>query len=368
MKENSKNFNFAMLTYFIIVALFVGLRIISAFGLFDGMGTAANWVFTLIVQVVVLFGGSVLLFSAFKKQKIKTTFEYYGCKKISGKVVWLAVLLGAVVFFLNIFVSSTFNSIIDFLGYEHTTSSIPSSYNFISLVANLMFSALLPGICEELVHRGMLLKSMKPLGMWKSILLSGLFFGLLHLNIEQFFYATIIGIFLGFLTTMTNSIYPAMIVHFMNNALSSYLTFSRVNNLPFGSAYEWFFGVVSSNVLLGILLCLLVLIVLVYLLYILCRKIFRTQLKSEFDRAAEQVQRELTKQAYLIDLENSKNGQAGQEIELADPRLEIIKKLFELKPTQTEKFTPSKYGRLLLWVSFALLSVLTVCTFVWGVL
>lgn len=366
MKESSKNFNFAMLTYFVIVVLFVALRMISAFGLLDGLGDYSSVVFTILVQIVLLFGGGVLLFSALKKQKPAQTLEFYGCKSISKKVAGLTVLLGIVVFFLNVFVSSTFNSLIDFFGYEHASSPLPSSYGFDALFVNLIFSALLPGICEELVHRGMLLKTMRPMGMWKAIIFSGLLFGLLHMNIEQFFYATIIGIFLGFLTVMSNSIYPAMIVHFANNALSVYLSFSRVNNLPLGQVYEWFFGVISSNLFLGILLCTLVLLILAYLLYVLCHKIFAEQLKNDLATAAKKAQKNLAKQAYFLDLESVKNG--SQNAEIMDPRLEIIKQLFSMQPAAQEKFSPPKLGQFLMWLVIALMGAITIFTFVWGVL
>lgn len=368
MEEKTKNFNFALLTYFIIVILFVTLRMLSAFGCFDALGDFASFGFTFLVQVVILLGGAVLLFSAFKKQPYSKTMQYYGFKKISKKVVGLVVLLGVVVFFLNTFVSATFNSFISFLGYEHSSSALPTQYNFYSLLINLIFSALLPGFCEEIVHRGMLLKSMRPLGMWKAIIFSGLLFGLLHLNIEQFFYATIIGVFLGFLTVMTSSIYPAMIVHFMNNALSVYLSFSRVNNLPFGNIYEGFFTLISSNLLLGILLCLLVLILLVYIFAFLCKKIFRSQLKSELNQAAQEVQKELIKRAYLIDIENSKKGDEEKDLEMLDPRLEMIKKLFAMNPEKTEEFRMPRLGGLFLWICIALMGALTLCTFIWGVL
>lgn len=366
MRENSKNFNFAILTYFIIVIMFVALRMCSAFGFLDVFGDYSGVIFSLAVQVILLFGGSVFLFSKFKKNNTVDTLNYYGCKKISKQIIVLTIILGIVVFMLNVFVSSTFNSVIDFLGYEHSMTPLPSNYGFDVLFVNLVFSALLPGICEELVHRGMLLKSMKPLGMWKAILLSGFLFGLLHMNIEQFFYATIIGIFLGFLTVMTNSIYPAMIVHFTNNALSIYVTFSRVNNLPVGNLYESFFTVVSSNFFLGAVLCLIVIVLLGYSLYALCKKIFRLQLRDNIQQAAEQVQKSLTKQAYFLDLQNLKNGEANSS--LPDPRLEIIKQLFALQPTTQEKFVPKKSSSFIMWVTFALMGIITIFTFIWGVL
>ena len=267
MAEKYKSFNSAMLTYFIIVILFVALRLLSSFGLLSFMGEAGDYVFTIVVQIVLLFCGSIFLYSAFKKQKIKRTFGEFGIKKVSWKIVGFSILLGAVVFFLNMFVSSAFNGLIGLLGYEHASGSAISSYSFATLIVNVIFTAVLPGICEEIAHRGMLLKSLSPLGASKAIWISALFFGLLHLNIEQFFYATIIGLFLGFLTMVSNSIVPAMIVHFMNNFLSTYLTFSQVNGLPFGEIVSWVEAVLSSNVFVAIIMTLAILVILLYLLF-----------------------------------------------------------------------------------------------------
>ena len=366
--EKSKSFNFAVLTYFIIVVCFVALRLISSFGLLKFMGGAGDFVFTVVVQIGLLFCGSVFLFSAFKKQKPQRAFSQFGVKKVSWKVVWLSVLLGAVVFFINTFVSATFNGLIELFGYEHAHGEVIESYSFGSLILNLIFTALLPGICEEIAHRGMLLRSFSPLGPWKAILISSLLFGLLHLNVEQFFYATIIGIFLGVLTMMSNSIVPAMIVHFMNNALSTYMLFSRVNGLPLGKMVTWIDTVISSNIFLGIILSILLLCALCYLAVFLTRKIFQHRFKEDIEIVQKEFNRQLLRQNYLIDVEKAKLGPDADEV--AENALLAKLKEFILADglIEEEKFKPSSYSKALLYTTLALGSVITIFTFVWGVL
>lgn len=377
MREKQKNFDFAMLTYFLIVIFFVTLRLLSSFGLLSFMGDYGDYVFTIFVQIILLFGGSIFLFSSLKKQKISKTFLDFGVNRVSWKVIGLSLILGFVVYFINLFVSSTFNGIIDLFGYEHNYGSAITSYSFSSLIINIFFTAILPGICEEIAHRGMLFKAFRPFGTWRAIWISALLFGLLHVNIEQFFYATLIGVFLGFLTLISNSIIPAMIVHFMNNALSCYVIFSSVNGLPLGNAIAWFEGVINSNIFVGILVSILVLISLFYLLIFVTQHIARLRIKEDLADIQMIFNKEIIRQNYLFDLEKTKSELSGQQFDptydlendnLYDPFLKIKEFVFSQDLQTEETFKPSKYGKLLLFGSFLLMSVLTLFTFVWGVL
>lgn len=47
-----------------------------------------------------------------------------------------------------------------------------------------------------------------------------LVFGLLHGNLIQFVFATLVGLILGFVTVKTDSIVPAVIIHGFNNGMS----------------------------------------------------------------------------------------------------------------------------------------------------
>ncbi len=361
--EKSKAFSCATFVYFLIFAMFVLVRVLSSFGLLS-LGTAGDYLFTVIVQVVLMLGGAIFLYPALRKTDRKKVLGEFGIKKPSTKVVVLSILLGVVVFFLNGFVSDIFNSLIELFGYEHNYGSGVSSYSFASLVLNIIFTALLPAICEEVAHRGMLLKAYSPLGVWKAIFLSSLMFGLLHLNIEQFFYATIIGVFLAFLTMSTNSIVPAMIVHFMNNALSTYRTFSIVNGLPFGKVVMWFSAVTSSNIFLGMLLSILVICVLAYLLFKLLAYLTHTRMREDAQALQNWLNKQIMREEYLLDLESAKFDATGQAGKNFDPE-EGIKKILLLEG-ENENFKPSPYSKVLASMTLIMGVVLTIFTFVWG--
>ncbi len=79
--------------------------------------------------------------------------------------------------------------------------------------------ALLPGICEEVMFRGYFVKAFENKGMWNSIILSGILFGVLHLDIYRLIPVSILGIWMGYLVIKTNSIVIPIIAHTANNAI-----------------------------------------------------------------------------------------------------------------------------------------------------
>ena len=75
-----------------------------------------------------------------------------------------------------------------------------------------------PGIGEELLFRGLLLRSfLSGMAPWLALLFSSILFGAIHLNILQGVGAGLIGIYLGFVALRTGSILPAMAAHALNN-------------------------------------------------------------------------------------------------------------------------------------------------------
>lgn len=90
-----------------------------------------------------------------------------------------------------------------------------------SFLMNLVTVALIPGFCEECFIRGNVLHAYSRTGRLRTaVLLSALLFGLIHQNATQFFYAFVMGIALALLFLTSDSIWPGILVHFLNNGLS----------------------------------------------------------------------------------------------------------------------------------------------------
>ena len=92
-------------------------------------------------------------------------------------------------------------------------------------------------VFEEFVYRGVLLSALKPYGNGLAIFTTGIMFGLAHANFEQMFYAAAIGICLGYIADVTDSVFPTTILHLMVNSVAAiqilFLTSDPVQNFIF---------------------------------------------------------------------------------------------------------------------------------------
>ncbi len=86
---------------------------------------------------------------------------------------------------------------------------------------NLVMLAVVPAICEELLFRGYAQRQFeRGLGAAGGIIASGVLFGIYHLRFTQVLPLTALGVYLAYLVWRTGSLWPAVVVHFANNAFS----------------------------------------------------------------------------------------------------------------------------------------------------
>jgi sodium transport system permease protein len=85
----------------------------------------------------------------------------------------------------------------------------------------LLYIAVLPAICEELAFRGVLLsglrRKLRPVAL---VVVVGLIFGLFHVSLYRIAPTALLGMILTVIALMTGSVFPGMLLHFGNNALS----------------------------------------------------------------------------------------------------------------------------------------------------
>lgn len=369
----------SLVCYFIIVLVFAINRMLYAFGVFKGLGDSFDYLFNVITQIVILFALSVFLFNALTKNKLRDTFKFFGYKKISAKAVLISIGIGVIVYFLNVFVATFFNVLLAFFGYSSTSSSITlSSYPFWLFLVNVLVSAVLPGICEETAHRGLLLKGLSGHGQRFALIMSSLLFGLMHMNIDQFFYATLIGILVGYLALICDSIYPAMIIHFMNNFLSTFAGYSSFNNLGFEKIINGFNAVLQRSFILGFLLIAVFVVGLAFLLKILIKMLFRETTVKNMANLQERLIRQIQKENYLKELETMSKEVRMQPNSISFEEFDKLYKQNNVElglMSNLEKQTlnephakTSLFAKFLLAGIFIITAGVTIFTFVWGVL
>ena len=142
--------------------------------------------------------------------------EWVPFKKIKWSTFWLTILFTMCL--------SPFISFINVLSQLFTTNIVAElSGEFLSvspLVLMFVIGFFGP-FCEEFTFRGIIYHGLSKSGRTlAAILVSALFFGLMHMNLNQFSYAFILGLAFGLINEATGSIFPSLIMHILINSVN----------------------------------------------------------------------------------------------------------------------------------------------------
>ncbi len=122
--------------------------------------------------------------------------------------------------------NNLFASVLSSLGMPPEGSELPNPTGFFGVALTLLSGAVLPALVEEFAMRGVLIGVLrKRVGDGAAVFISALLFGLMHGNLVQIPFAFLLGLFLGYITVRTNSIFPAVALHFFNNFCSIILDY-----------------------------------------------------------------------------------------------------------------------------------------------
>ena len=101
-----------------------------------------------------------------------------------------------------------------------TGASVFEIAESVPFLVGIFLVAVMPAVLEETVYRGVFYNEYSKINPVKAALISGLMFGIMHGNINQFCYAAVLGIVFAFLIEATGSIISTMLVHFWINSSS----------------------------------------------------------------------------------------------------------------------------------------------------
>ncbi len=126
---------------------------------------------------------------------------------LSLPIIAPALLLIFAVSFLTNLLLSLFSS----------NSTVDVSGNIFTLI---LLHALLPAVLEEALFRYIPLKLIAPYSKSYAVIISALYFSLVHCNLYQIPYAFVAGIVFAAVDIMAESILPSFVFHLLNNLLS----------------------------------------------------------------------------------------------------------------------------------------------------
>lgn len=169
-----------------------------------------------------LFGTQLILLAVplflvvYTKRDVKKTYGFARTRAVNylGSAVLIA---GAVLINLVIAIGLAFLFPESAGNVETVFSDIMSG----NVLAVLLVIAVAPAVCEEMLFRGVILHSLQArYRVPSAIAVTAILFGLYHMSVIKFIPTGLLGLLLCIVVWKTGSIYPAMLMHFINNAFS----------------------------------------------------------------------------------------------------------------------------------------------------
>lgn len=157
-----------------------------------------------------------------------------GTMMVQNNTMTLKIFLSILIVFMSVqaifqFTSWGGETALNYFGYT-MQGEIDSATAVSSTLSMLLYSTLIGPVAEELVFRGIALRSLEKYGKVFAIVVSSVLFGCFHSNLIQGLFATLIGIILAYLT-LEYSIKWAILLHIINNLVFGYLLDMAVSGL-----------------------------------------------------------------------------------------------------------------------------------------
>lgn len=192
-----------------LLILYAGSLLQIKFGLAGVFGT----------QVIILFVPLFLV--VYTKRDFRQTYGFSKAKLtdyLGGGMAAVGMVL------LNAVIATGLMKI-----FPESAANVETTFNGIlgdSAAAALFVIAVVPAVCEEMLFRGLILHSLKAkYRISSAIMITAALFGIYHMSLLKFIPTGLLGLVFCIVVWRTGSIYPAMLMHFINNAISVTLTY-----------------------------------------------------------------------------------------------------------------------------------------------
>ena len=218
--------------YFIIIMIIEVIAPYFLFPVYELLGVE-NIGLMLVLNHIMIFLVPAAIYLVVTKSPIKETLKL---NKIHWKDALIMVAIGALAY-----PTSIFFSLITSLFFKNNISEVVGNLMSMPFILTLLVVAVTPAITEEVTVRGIILNGYQNCSRYKTALITGLIFGMLHLDGQQFLYTTVLGFVLGMVVSVTNSIFAGCITHFTMNGLSlgiQYLLFDFIESMGMSMQQE----------------------------------------------------------------------------------------------------------------------------------
>lgn len=208
----------ANVLFLIFTVIFIGYQLVLGMYIGDRF---TDYVYTIVIINQLIILASVLIYCLIKRINIRETFRFNNPGLIPMLIITLLALPAT-------FAAGMLNTLViyllQFIG-DVPAAGIPVPQNLTELLIGILIIGVLPGICEEMMHRGLLLRAYEKRGSYKAVVFVAILFGMFHFDITNLLGPIFLGLIIGYYVIRTNSILAGIYAHFLNNAISEIIQF-----------------------------------------------------------------------------------------------------------------------------------------------
>jgi len=236
--NNSNNF------MFVLFAISIGLSLVFSivFSMLYARGVNAPldipmWAMLLTSQVL-SFGVPSAIYLAIHRDKIKELLpmRWIGMKNVL-LITGMTLAIMPMFMLLNALSQLIFpNVIVEAVGGISQEGG---------LLLMLFIVGIVPSVFEEVAYRGIGFAGFKHVSLRKAAIINGLFFGMIHMNMNQFLYAFILGAVFCYFTYYTKSIWAPFLAHFVfngTNVLLMHIPIAEIDPYAPTEAFNYIFA------------------------------------------------------------------------------------------------------------------------------
>jgi len=207
----------------------VYLKIFALFGISESAAVSAarepmvNELIGVVVSFFMSFIPFLILFLVTEKKRIDILS--LKAPEMSKKALVSAVIIG--VGFCNFASLLSYILQVEFslFGLPLPSSDVELPTGVFGMIMSFLSTAFLPAFLEEFAMRGVVLGKLRKFGDEFAVFASAFLFGILHAHLKQIFFAFLVGLALGYIAVRAKSIWPAVVIHFLNNGVSVVMTY-----------------------------------------------------------------------------------------------------------------------------------------------
>lgn len=224
------------------------------FGRYQPAILESNWYIWALTAFTVVGVGLPLFYFMTRRIPVSPKGEV---KKLKPSTFIMIFFICAAAMYITNYISVFLNFLIamakgeDFMDMNPLLDVFQNS-NF---VLTVIYAAIVAPIVEELIFRKLLLDRLRRYGDIPAILMTGIAFGLFHMNLAQFFYAAALGFIFAYVTIRTNTVRYSILLHIMINFIGTVISplATTKNIIVVLFLALWVFSAITAGIVLFVL-------------------------------------------------------------------------------------------------------------------